>query len=127
MVHEEEAPTKRSVTFATLVDQSSGAVTSTAVTAKGASDKFAVTKMAEWLDRCGSKRVVLTTDNENAARALARGVKAKTTVEVVLRCRPKGSSASLASGENNQTHIAGGVRTILAELEALCKYKVPIT
>ncbi len=106
------------IKIANMVDQASGAVVSTVVEVKGAKDAYCVQKFSQWIDRCGFKKVILTTDNENAVKALARKIKEKTTTcEMIIRGRPTGSSASLASGEQIQQVIAGMTRTLCKELE----------
>ena len=115
------------MTLAVAFEARSGSSCATQVTSKGAQDKYAVLKIATWLDKLAYKKVVITTDNEAAVRVLAWLIKAKTSCEASLRTRLKGSPASLAGGETSVAIVAGGVRTIIAELEGKLKVKVPLT
>ncbi len=72
------------------------------------------------MERLGYKKVILTTDNEASARSLGRCIKGKVAVDVILRTRVKGSSASLASGETAAQLVKKHVNTICSELQAQC-------
>ncbi len=118
---------KKVVTFLAAFDSRSGSLCATQVTSKGGVDKYAIKKLARWIDRLGYKKCMIATDNENAVKVFARRVKANCSADVSLRTRPKGSPASLGGGETAVQIIAGGVRTCMSELEQRIGQRVPVT
>lgn len=58
--------------------------------------------------------------------SFARLLKERCACDVVLRLRPTGSSVSLASGEQVQQVIAGGVRALCCDLGEKFGQPVPL-
>ncbi len=68
--------------------------------------------------------MILTTDNEASIRSLARCIKGKVAINVILRTRVKGNSASLASGETAVQLVKKRVKTICSEFQSQSAGKV---
>ena len=91
---------------------------------KGRGDPFAVHYFRAWLESLGHSKVVLLHDGERAAESFAIAVKKGCSVEIIPRTRKRGSSASLASGEQVHQTVIGGMRSLKANLER--KYDIEI-
>ena len=93
-IHDEEAPQREDVVkLAILVDYGTMSCVTTQVLQTG-DLQYTPSLFGDWVDRIGHKRLVMQTDTEHSASALARGIKQRAAADIILRCSPKGSSAS---------------------------------
>jgi len=112
---------ERSNIYSTMLvgsDMRNGACVNAAAGADSNEDKYTVANIIDWRDRESHRKVKIRCDNEPAARALFKGVKAARVQVTDLQDTPERSSQSLGGGERAVQMAKGMSRVSRYMIEA---------
>ena len=107
-----------------IKDSKSKAVHAYLVDNKGVFEHKVATKLAQWIDSLGYKRVAMKTDREASIVAVQEMVKQESKTEIVIENSPKGESQSNGLPEAAVRELSGMIRTLKDSIETKTGEKI---